>query len=183
MAYDFSKLKTGLASVEEWLMNEYHGIRTGRAAPAILDGVMLETYGSRQQLRHVATISVEDAKTIRVSPWDKSQVKGIEKAITEANLGLSVSSDASGVRVFFPELTTDRRAALIKLIRERLEQGRVSVRSERDEVWSDIQEKERAGDIAEDEKFRMKEEMQKLVDAMNQKLEEMAEKKEKEISE
>jgi ribosome recycling factor len=183
MAYDFSDFKLNLEGIEEWLGNEYLGVRTGRATPAILDSVYVESYGSRTPIKHVASIAIEDAKTIRVSPWDKSQVKGIEKAIAEANLGLSASSDAQGIRVFFPELTSERRSALMKVVREKLEHSRVSVRAERDEVWSDIQTKEREGEIAEDDKFRLKDEMQKFVDSANQKLEEMAERKEKEISE
>lgn len=183
MAYDFTHFKTKLREIEDWLGNEYQGIRTGRATPAILDSVFVESYGTRTLLKHVASITLEDAKTLRVSPWDKSQIKGIEKAIGEANLGLSASSDASGVRVFFPALTDERRAGLVKVVKEKLEHARVSVRSERDEIWSDLQTKERKGEMAEDEKFRLKDEMQKLVDATNKKLEEHAEKKEKEVTE
>ena len=183
MAYDFSTFKKGLQGIEEWLANEYTGVRTGRATPAILDSVFIETYGSRNPIKHVASVTIEDAKTIRVSPWDKAQIKAIEKAIAEANLGLGSSSDAQGVRVFFPELTADRRTALMKVVREKLEHARVSVRAERDETWSDIQEKEKAHEISDDDKFRLKDEMQKFVDTENQRMEEMAERKEKEISE
>lgn len=181
MTYDFSQLKSRLAGVEEWLGEELLSIRTGRAAPGVLDGIQIESYGAKTPLKHVASISIDDAKTLRISPWDKSQVRLIEKAITEANLGVSASGDTDGVRVFFPDLTTERRAMLSKLAREKLEQGRVSVRSERDEVWKDIQEKEKDGDISEDDKFRLKDDMQKLVDATNAKLEELTQKKEKDI--
>ncbi|MCK9352205.1 MAG: ribosome recycling factor [Candidatus Paceibacterota bacterium] len=183
MSYDFSAFKKGLQEVEEWLANEYLGVRTGRATPAILDSVFVESYGSRTLIKHVASVTIEDAKTIRVSPWDKGQIKAIEKAIGEANLGLGASADAQGVRVFFPDLTAERRTALMKVVREKLEHARVSIRGERDDVWSDIQEKEKNHEIAEDDKFRLKDDMQKLVDAANQRLEEMSERKEKEISE
>jgi ribosome recycling factor len=183
MSYDFSSFKKKLEGVEEWLANEYTGVRTGRATPAILDNVYIEAYGTRTPLKHVASISIEDARTIRVAPWDKSQIKGIEKSIGEANLGLSASSDTMGVRVFFPELTAERRTALVKVTGEKLEHARVSVRAERDDVWSEIQTLEREGEIPEDDKFRLKEEMQKLVDGANAKLEEMSERKEKEIAE
>lgn len=182
MPYDFSNFKKQLREVEGWLGNEYLGVRTGRATPAILDNVVVEVFGSRTPLKHAASISIEDAKTIRVAPWDKSLIKAMEKAIAEANLGLSVSSDDQGLRVSFPDLTSERRQALVKVTREKLEHARVSVRSERDEVWSDIQAQERDGDIPEDDKFRLKEEMQKYVDAANQKLESLAERKEDEIS-
>lgn len=182
MAYDFAHFKSRLAGVEEWLGEELLSIRTGRATPGVLDGVSVDSYGAKTPLKHAAGISIEDAKTLRVSPWDRSQVKAIEKAIMDANLGLSVSAGEDGVRVFFPDLTGDRRATLMKLAREKFEQGRVSVRSERDEVWKDIQEKEKDGDISEDEKFKLKDEMQKFVDAANKKLEELVEKKERDIS-
>jgi ribosome recycling factor len=183
MSYDFSSFKKKLEGVEDWLTTEYAGVRTGRATPAILDNVYLDSYGTRTPLKHVASISIEDARTIRVAPWDKGQIKGIEKAIGEANLGLSASSDTMGVRVFFPELTSERRIALVKVTREKLEHARVSVRAERDEVWSEIQTLEKEGEIPEDDKFRLKEDMQKFVDQANAKLEEMAERKEREISE
>jgi len=183
MAYDFSSFKKGLQESEEWLVSEYQGIRTGRATPAILDNISIEVYGARTPLKHVAAVSTEDAKTIRVAPWDKGQVKAIEKAIMEADLGLSTSSDAQGVRVIFPALTSERRASLVKITKEKLEQGRVRVRSDRDEAWKDIQSKEKDGDITEDDKFRLKDEMQKMVDAMIGKMEEHAAKKEKEIAE
>lgn len=182
MSYDFSHFKKQLQGIEEWLGNEYLGVRTGRATPAILDGVSVEAYGARTPLKHAAAISIEDAKTLRVAPWDKTQIKAMEKAVMEANLGLSVSSDDRGLRVFFPDLTSERRTSLVKVVREKLEQARVSVRSERDEIWSDIQSQEREGSIAEDEKFRLKDEMQKYVDAANKKLEELAGRKEDEIS-
>jgi len=182
MLYDFSNLKKQLHEVEKWLGNEYLGVRTGRATPAILDNVVVEVFSSRTPLKHAASISIEDAKTIRVAPWDKSLIKAMEKAIAEANLGLSVSSDDQGLRVSFPDLTSERRQALVKVTREKLEHARVSVRAERDEVWSDIQAKEREGEIPEDDKFRLKEEMQNCVDAANQKLESLALRKEEEIS-
>lgn len=182
MAYDFSHFKKQLQGVEEWLGNEYLGIRTGRATPAILDGVSVDAYGARTPLKHAASISIEDAKTLRVSPYDKSQIKSMEKAVMEANLGLSVASDDQGLRISFPDLTSERRQSLVKVTREKLEQARISVRSERDEVWSEIQAEEREGNIAEDEKFRLKDEMQKYVDAANQKLEAHAARKEEEIS-
>jgi ribosome recycling factor len=133
-------------------------------------------------LNQVATVSVEDARTLRISPYDASQAKEIEKAITVANLGLSVGADEKGVRVFFPDLTSERRTQLVKLAKERVEESRTSLRKERDEVWSDIQQKERDGEVSEDEKFRFKDDMQKRVDAANAQFEEALARKEKEIA-
>ena len=132
-------------------------------------------------ISHVATIATEDPRTLKIVPWDKTQVKDIEKAIMAANLGLSVSVDDTGIRVSFPQLTTERRIGLIKILKEKLEEARVSVRGEREKVWNDIQEKERAGKMPEDEKFKGKEELQKIVDDAHKKLEAIFEKKEKEV--
>lgn len=182
MAYDFSSFKKRLGEVELWLQNEFSGIRSGRATPSILDVVMVESYGSKMPVKHVASINVEDAKSLRVSPWDKSQIKGIEKGIMEANLGLSVSVDGDGLRVFFPDLTEERRKSLMKVAREKLEDARVSVRKVREDVWTDVQAKEINGDISEDDKFRLKDEMQKLVDASNANLDSLFDRKEKELA-
>ncbi len=182
MAYDFKPFEKKITEITERLGRELSGIRTGRATPLILDGVQVESYGTRMNLNQVANISVEDARTLRVAPWDASQAKEIEKAITVANLGVSVGADEKGVRVFFPDLTSERRVALVKLAKERIEEARTSLRHERDEVWSDIQKKERDGDIPEDDKFRFKDEMQKRVDAANASFDEALERKEKEIT-
>lgn len=181
MPYNFSPFKTRISEIEKWLQDELASIHTGRATPALLDGITIEAYGSRSAIAHVASVSTEDARTLRVTPWDKSHVKEIESAINAANLGVSASSDAAGIRVFFPELTSERRDMFAKIARERLEDARVSVRKEREETWNDIQKQEKEGSISEDDKFRHKEELQKFVDEANKKLEEMTERKEKEI--
>jgi len=182
MAYDFKPFEKRIADVVAHAQKELSGVRTGRAAPAILDGIQVESYGSRVAINTIATVSVEDARTLRVSPWDASLAKEIEKAVTQANLGLSVATDERGVRVSFPELTADRRTSLIKLSKEKIEECRTRVRKERDEVWNDIQKQEKDGDMSEDDKFRAKDEMQKRVDAANDQLEQLLERKEKEIA-
>jgi len=182
MAYDFKILKEKVKGAEEWLKKEYMTLRTGIASPAILDGVQVEAYGARMHINKVASVSVEDARVIRVAPYDKSQSKEIEKAITAANLGVSVGVDDKGVRIFFPELTGERRDILIKTAKGKLEDARVNIRTIRDEIWNDIQKKEKDGDMGEDDKFRYKNEMQKMIDEGNQALEVLFEKKEKEIN-
>jgi ribosome recycling factor len=181
MAYDFSSLKKKIADIENWLTQEFSSIRTGRATPALLDTIRVESYGTKVPLNQVGTTLVEDARTLRITPWDPSQSKEIEKAISMANLGVSVSVDDRGLRVFFPELTAERRTILLKLMKEKLEEARVSLRSERDRVWADIQQQEKQKSFGEDEKFRYKDEMQKLIDAGGEKLDAHAQRKEKEI--
>ncbi len=182
MAYDFKTFEKKIADITERLGKELGSVRTGRAGPAILDGVVVESYGTRVPINQVANIAIEDARTLRISPWDMSVAKEIEKAITLANLGLSVGMDEKGVRVFFPELTAERRASLVKIAKEKVEEMRTALRLARDEVWSDIQSREREGAMPEDEKFRAKEEMQKRVDAANATFDTALARKEKEIA-
>ncbi len=182
MAFNFTELKKKIEEAEEWLSKELQSVRTGRATPLLLDSVSVEAYGSRMPIRDIAAISIEDARTLRITPWDLSQNKAIEKAVTVANLGVSTSVDEKGIRVHFPELTSERRTVLVKLIKEKLEAARVTLRGERDSVWSTIQKDERDGKMSEDDKFRRKEEMQKIIDDGNKTLEEIANKKEQEVT-
>ena len=103
----------------------------------------------------MASISIEDPKTIRIAPWDKNHIKVIEKAIIVSNLGLSVATDDTGMRVIFPQLTTETRQKLVKLLKEKLEESRIAM-TRREKTWDYIQELEKEGNITEDEKFRAK---------------------------
>ncbi|OGG73027.1 ribosome recycling factor [Candidatus Kaiserbacteria bacterium RIFCSPLOWO2_01_FULL_53_17] len=181
MAYDFKNLEGKLAKAKEWLSSEYRGLRTGRATPVILDGISVQAYGSMMPLKQVATIGIEDARTLRVQAFDPGIIKDIERAITAADLGVGTGSDGAGVRVSFPELSSERREQLVKLAKGKLEEARTSVRLARDETWKDIQEKEKGSELTEDDKFRLKEEMQKKIDAANEEMEKSFEKKEEEM--
>lgn len=182
MAYNFSKLNDKVKETEEWLVRELSSIRTGRATPILLDGVHVLAYGSMMPINQVATVSIEDARTLRITPYDPTVIKDIEKAIIVADLGISCAVDDIGIRVAFPELTGDRRIQLIKLAKQKYEDARITLRGEREETWSDIQKQEKEGGMSEDEKFRYKDEMQKIIDAGNNKLEQLFDKKEKEIT-
>lgn len=181
MTYNFQPLKTSLSSIEEWLTKEFQGIRTGRATPSLLDSVQVEAYGSRMSLQQVGGVSVEDARTLRISPYDMSQVKAIEKAIVDANLGVGVGSDDKGVRVSFPELTGERRTELTKIMGSKLEEARVKIRSLRSETISIFEKKEKEGGMGKDDLFRVRAEVQKIVDAGNETLDTLAKNKETEI--
>ncbi len=180
--YNFQPFKGRVAEIEDWLKKEFSLLRTGRATSVILDSITIESYGSQSPIAHVAGVSMEDARTLRVAPWDKSQIKAIEAAIQKANLGLSVTSDDAGLRVIFPELTGERRAQIIKLLGAKLEDARISLRKEREMVIDDFKKQEKDGDMSEDEHFKGKEELQKLVDEANAKFDAMAASKEKEIN-
>ena len=139
MQYNFSNFKIELKKVQDFLGKEYNQLNIGRASPMVLDGVSIESYGSHVPLKNVANISIEDPKTLRITPWDKSQIKDIEKAINSANLGLSVATDDLGIRVIFPQLTTETRQTLVKVLKEKLEESRITVRREREVIWKDVE--------------------------------------------
>ena len=160
---------------------EYSQLNIGRASPMVLDGISVESYGSRVPLKNVASVSIEDPKTLRIAPWDKNQIKEIEKSIVASNLGLSVATDESGIRVIFPQLTTETRQSLVKVLKDKLEESRITVRKERERIWDEIQKLEKEGKMTEDEKFRAKEDLQKIIDEINRKLEDIFSRKEKEV--
>ena len=179
--FNFGELKEKIKGIEEWLTKELSVIRTGRATPLILDFVEVEAYGTKMSIKELANIVLEDSKTVRVEPWDTTVGKNIEKAISISDLGLSLSPFEKGLRVIFPDLTAERREQFIKVLKTKLEEARVSLRSLRDKTWKMIEDKERNGGMGEDDKFRLKEDMQKIIDESNKKLEELADRKEKEI--
>jgi ribosome recycling factor len=181
MTYNFTQVEEEKAKIIDWLKNEYKTIQTGRATPQVLDMVHIDMYGARTPLAHAGSITIEDPRTIRVSPWDKTLVSSMERAINEADLGLSVSSDAEGLRVHFPALTGETRAKLVKLLKERLEEARVRIRSVREETNKKIDQEAKEGLYGEDDKRAHRDEMQKIVDATNQELENLFSKKETEI--
>jgi len=180
--YDFKKFDEKVESAKEWLTREYTGLRTSRATPAILDGVSVSAYGSLMPLKQVATITVEDARTLRVQPYDVNTNKDIERAIAAANLGIGTAADSSGLRVTFPDLTAERRQELIKIAKQKLEEARATIRMARDEAWKEIQEKERVSELTEDDKYSLKDEMQKKTDKVNEELEALFGRKEKEMT-
>lgn len=182
MAYNFLVFKSRITEIEEWLKKEFSLLRTGRATSAILDSITVDSYGSQSPISHIGTITMEDARSLRISPWDKSQLKAIEGAIQKANIGLSVTTDDQGLRIIFPELTGERRAQIIKLMKDKLEDSRISIRKEREAVISELKQLEKDGDISEDDAHKTKEELQKLVVDANAKLDALAASKEKEIN-
>ena len=147
----------------------------------MLEDMPVLAYGVEAPMKHIGSLSVENARTLRISPWDKGHVKAIQTAIDRANLGLSTAADESGVRVIYPELTSESRAQLMKSAKERLERSKVTLRKERDHVWHEIQEKEKEGAIGEDEKFRAKDELQRHIDEAGKALDEILTKKNEEL--
>ena len=180
--FDLKPFDTKAVAAKNWLAKEYRGLRTGRASPSVLDTIQVPAYGSIVALKGTATIGLEDARTLRIQPFDPSLAKDIERAISGANLGLGTTSDGATIRVTFPELTGERRLEFIKIAKGKLEDARTALRVARDEAWKDIQTREKEGTLTEDDKFSLKEELQKKVDKANEELEKAFEAKEKEMS-
>lgn len=181
MSYDFSQATSQKETILDWLKSEYRSIQTGRATPSVLDLVHIDMYGARTQIAHAGSVTIEDPRTIRVAPWDKSVIGHMEKAINDADLGLSVSSDAEGLRVHFPSLTTETRTKLVKLLKDRLEDARVRVRGMREEINKDIDSRAKEGEYGEDDQHHYRDALQKIVDQGNHELEDLFHKKEKEV--
>lgn len=165
----------------EHFKKELASIRAGRANPAMIENIMVESYGAKTPLKQLSSIMAQEARTMVVQPWDKSLLKEIEKAITYANLGLSVAVDSAVVRVNVPQMTEENRRDLVKLMNEKMEAAKVGVRSVREKVKEEIMTAFRASGITEDDKYKFVEELDKKVGELNKELQEIAGQKEKEI--
>lgn len=175
--YTLDAFKSEAQQAEAWLTKEYAQIHTGRAAPALLDGVQVEAYGSYQPLKNTASTTIEDPKTLRVVPWDKGMIKDIERALHASNLGFSIAVDDSGIRVIIPALTTETRTQLAKIAKDKLEDARITVRKARESMLAGLKQM----DLSEDTFHKAKEELQKLVDTTNVNLEAIYKRKEADI--
>lgn len=165
------------------LTNEFKTLRTGRANPAILDGVKVETYGQLSPLKQVAGLSTPDAKTIVVQPYDKSQLSVIEKAIQIADLGLNPLNDGNVLRIVMPDLTAERREELKKTARARGEEAKVAIRNVRRDENEAVKKKLKDKALSEDEEKKELAHIQKITDEYVVKVDDMVKSKEKELSE
>ncbi len=165
----------------EHFHHELSSVRTGRANPALLATVMVESYGTKVPLQQVANITVSDAKTLTISPWDKSQIGEIEKGIQVANLGFNPSSDGQVVRVNLPMLTEDRRKEMVKLVGQMSENARIAIRQVREEIIKANKKAENDGEITKDDVAAAQKKVQEVVDKYNDQIKDTAADKEKEL--
>ncbi|TQI81912.1 ribosome recycling factor [Serratia fonticola] len=165
----------------EAFKNQISKIRTGRASPSILDGIMVEYYGSATPLRQLANITVEDSRTLAINLFDRSLGSAVEKAIMSSDLGLNPNSAGSVIRVPLPPLTEERRKDLIKVVRGEAEQGRVAVRNVRRDANDKVKALLKDKEISEDEDRRSQEDIQKMTDAYIKLLDAALADKEKEL--
>lgn len=179
---NINSFKSDFDKTIEFLKNDIAGLRTGRASSAMVEDISVEAYGSRQPVKAVASISIADPKTLAIEPWDKSLLGAVEKGIRDSGLGINPVNDGRIIRLALPELTTERRAELTKILHQKLEQARIATRKVREDVRSLIGEEEKEGTIGEDEKFRLQEDLEKMVKDNNEKIKTVGEQKEKEIN-
>ena len=167
----------------ESLKSQMPKIRTGRAQPALLDGITVDYYGSSTPLRQVANVVAEDSRTLAVTVFDRSMIQAVEKAIMTSDLGLNPSSAGTTIRVPLPALTEERRKDLIKLVRAEAEQARVAVRNVRGDCNADLKALLKDKDISEDDDRRAQEDIQKLTDGFVKQVDDLLTAKEKELME
>jgi ribosome recycling factor len=162
-------------------VDECNKIRTGRANPGIVENLLVDYYGTRTPLKQIANISIPEARQIMIQPWDKGALAAIETAIRESDLGLNPGNDGLGIRLVLPQLTEETRKDLVKVLNNRAEEARITVRNVREDLWKEIQDLEKSGSISEDDKFTGKDTLQKTVDEYNQQIEDIRKKKETDI--
>ena len=165
----------------ENLNREFAKLRTGRANPNLVENIPVIYYGSSTPLNQVANISIPEARQIVIQPWDKGALNDIEKAIVEANIGLNPSKNGDILRITLPPMTEENRRDLVKVLNKIAEEGRVRIRTTREDIWKTIQEAEKNGLMPEDDKFTGKEALQEVVDEYNNKIEVLRKQKEVEI--
>lgn len=167
----------------QYLEKELGKIHTGRASASLVEDLVVDCFGQKCPLKQLAMISVPEARQIVIQPWDKSYFEPIQKAIESSQLGLAPAAEGAVIRVSIPDLTGEYRQNLARMISKIQEDSRQAMRRARDDAWSQIQRLERAGEIREDDKFRAKDELQKMIDDYGKKVDEAGERKKKEISE
>ncbi len=183
MASEYVKeAKNKMEKTIELFKKELSHMRTGRATPALLDGITVDVYGSQMPLNQVATVSAPQPRLLVVQPWDRNVIGDIEKAILAANVGLTPSNDGTLIRLQVPSLTDERRQDLIKVAKKVAEDSRIAIRNVRRELNDIIKKDQKEGLISEDDRDRELKELQKVTDEYTKKIDELLAEKEKEIS-
>ncbi len=177
------KIKPELEKAVEYYRKEMQRVRSGRASASLVEDVTVDCFGSKMQLKQLAAISCPEARQIVIQPWSKEYLESIEKALSKAELGAMPTVDGTIIRIDMPALTAEFRERLLVQVSKKAEEVRQTLRKWRDEAWKELQEKERAGDISEDDKFRGKEELEKLIEEYQKQIEEIKERKGREIKE
>lgn len=182
---DFNAIKSDSVNRMEKTLDslraDFGSLRAGRAHVSLLDGIMVEAYGSMTPLAQVGTISVPDPRTLSISIWDRGLAKSVDKALRESDLGLNPASDGQLIRIPIPPLSEERRKELVKIAGKYAEQNKIAIRNIRRDALDEIKKLKKDNTISEDEEKRFENEVQKLTDDSIKKIEEMLLQKEKDI--
>jgi len=176
-----NEAKTKMDDAVKYLRMEYSKLQTGRANAALVENIMVESFGTTMPLKGVASISIPESNQIAIQPWNRDQLPNIEKAISDAKLGLNPQNNGTIIRLILPPLTEDRRKELVKLVHKYAEDARISIRNARHEALSRLKSMEKEKEIGEDELAGREKELQNIVDGFNKKVEEDAKKKEEDV--
>lgn len=163
------------------LKEEISILRTSRATPALVENILVDYYGTPTPVKALASISTSDARTLVIQPWDKQSLQAIEKAIQASSLGVNPIADRDIIRISLPSLTEERRREMLKVLGRHLEDARIQVRLAREEALKDIDRREKAKEISENQKFREREDVEKRAGEVNKKIEDMGKEKEREV--
>lgn len=177
----FSKARQESEDCLAFFKQEIAAIRTGRATPALVEDILVEYFGSKLKIKELASITTPESRTLLIQPWDKNALEPISGAISKSGVGLAPIADGQLIRLNLPALTEDRRKEFIKLLKRKTEESRIKIRKTRDEIRDQIAKLAKNGDIREDDKFKSQEDLQKIVDEYNGKIEELEKKKEQEL--
>src|SRR4029079_9917578 len=170
-----------MEKTEQVVVNEFAGVRTGKASPGLVENILVEVYGSQMRVRELAGITTPEPRTLTIQPWDVNSLHPIEKAIQKSNLGLTPSIQGKAIRLFFPELSQERRQEFVKIVRKMAEDGRVAIRHVRRDAMEQLKKHAHDSGTTEDEVKQAEKELQKLTDDYSGKIDQHLATKEKEI--
>ena len=171
------KMKKSIESV----VNDFNSVRAGRANAAVLNRISVDYYGTPTPIQQIAAVATPDPRTLLITPWDASALKGIEKAILESDLGINPQNDGKAIRLSFPQLTEERRKELVKTIHKYTENGKVAVRNIRRDAMDHFKKQQKASEITEDEMKIVEKDLQKMTDDSCKELDKLLDNKEKEL--
>jgi ribosome recycling factor len=165
----------------EHFIGEMSKVRTGRANPSLVEDLLVDYYGTKTPIKQMAAINTPEPRQLTIQPWDRSAMGAIEGAIRNSELNLNPANDGILIRITLPMMTEERRKEMVKILNQKAEEARISVRGAREEILKQIKEAEKAGEISEDDEFKSKEKVQEIVEQYNKKIEELRAKKEIEV--
>src|SRR5881296_2510065 len=170
-----------MIKTEQVVVNGFAGVRTGKASPSLVENILVEVYGAQMRIRELAGITTPEPRALAIQPWDANSVHAIEKAIQKSNLGLTPSVQGKSIRIFFPELSQERRQEFVKVIRKMAEDGRVAIRHVRRDAMEQVKKHGHDSGTTEDDVKQAEKELQKLTDEYSAKIDQHLAHKEKEI--